>query len=75
LIITKSKRFLVFNPWDLLRGTEDKLVIETDQELDKCHHIYGKAYLCEKETVNLNLYDSVRKANIDDLLAKVVFYE
>ena len=72
-VITKSKNVRYFSPEELIKEAEDKVVVETDEDLKGCHQLYERNYLCEKGAVSS--FDLIRKANVDDIVAKVVFYE
>jgi ABC-2 type transport system ATP-binding protein len=74
LIITKSKRFLRFSPEELVKEAEGKVVVDSDEILKNCYQLYRKNYLCDEKEI-IPSYNSIRKANVDDIVAKVVFYE
>ncbi len=48
-------------------------MVDSDEILENCYQLYEKNYLCEKGIIPS--YNSIRKANVDDIVAKVVFYE
>ena len=75
LIITRGKRFVEFDPQGLIREAESKVVVEGDRVPEGCYWVYERNYLCERELVDASLYDSVRRATVDDVVAKVVFHE